>query len=75
MEVRISYEIVLGPGAYLVGGNFRAALRAEENNLISLFDISYIGNIDHSQSCILFPPPAPVNRTRALPLDWKARRG
>jgi hypothetical protein len=55
MEVRISYEIVLGPGAYLVGGNFRAALRAEENNLISLFDISYIGNIDHSQSMHTLP--------------------
>jgi hypothetical protein len=45
----------LGPGAYLVGGNFRAALRAEENNLISLFDISYIGNIDHSQSMHTLP--------------------
>ncbi len=39
----------VGPGGYLVGGDFRVALTAEENNLISLLNISYIGNIDHSQ--------------------------
>jgi hypothetical protein len=30
-------------------------LTAQENNLISLFDISYIGNIDHSQSMHTLP--------------------
>jgi hypothetical protein len=39
----------VGPGGYLIGGYFRVALTAEENNLISLLNISYIGNIYHSQ--------------------------
>ena len=39
----------VGPGGHLVGGYFRVALTAEENNLISLLNISYIGNIYHSQ--------------------------
>jgi hypothetical protein len=39
----------VGPGGYLVGGYLRIALAAEENNLISLLNISYIGNINHSQ--------------------------
>src|SRR4030095_15199707 len=37
------------PGGHLVRGNFRGVLTAEENNLISLLNISYIGNINHSQ--------------------------
>ena len=49
MEVRISYEIVSGPGGHLIGGDFRVALTAEENNLISLPYFPYIGNIHSSQ--------------------------
>ena len=37
------------PGGHLVGGDFCVALTTEENNLISLLYISYIGNIHHSQ--------------------------
>ena len=49
MEVRISYEIVLAQAAIWSADDFRVALTAEENNLISLLNISYIGNIYHSQ--------------------------
>src|SRR5262245_39889402 len=37
------------PGGHLVGGDFRVALTAEENNLISRLYFFYTGNIDHSQ--------------------------
>src|SRR4029453_8449626 len=39
----------VGPSGHLVGGDFRVALTAEENNLISRLYFFYIGNIDHSQ--------------------------
>src|SRR5262249_59276929 len=37
------------PRGHLVGGDFRVALTAEEDNLISRLYFFYIGNIDHSQ--------------------------
>src|SRR4030095_10717820 len=37
------------PGGHLIRRNLRVVLTAEENNLISLLNSSYIGNINHSQ--------------------------
>jgi hypothetical protein len=55
---------------HLVGADFGITLTAEENNLISLLDLSYIGNVDRSQihahSAYDRRAPAAHNRLRTV---------
>ena len=65
----------VGPAGDLICADFRASLTAEKNDLVSLLDISYIGNIEVVKSMLTLPATGARLPRTSTSRDWKKAAG